>query len=263
VEVLVMVDMPKSAGEPAQPVLERAFRVLQTLGAAERPLSLTSLSVRSGLPKSTVLRLTRTLVGLGALERCAEGWYTIGLGLWELATLAPRAEGIRAAALPFMRELHAAAGQHVVLAVLDRTDAVVIELLSARGAVRTAYRVGGRLPLHATAVGQCLLAHAPASLQEQVLVGDLVMAQENVTISPHQLRARLAAARGDGVAVVSCAMPEGHTAVAGPVFDRQGRVTAALAVVVPSPGCNVTALRTAVTATCSALSRANRGADHP
>ncbi|MFJ8959806.1 IclR family transcriptional regulator [Lentzea sp. NPDC102401] len=253
-----MVDELKAAREPGQPMLERAFRVLRTLGAADRPLSLTSLSARSGLPKSTVLRMTRTLVGLGMLERCTEGWYTIGLGLWELATQAPRAEEIRATVLPSMWELHTTIGQHVVLGVLDGTEAVVIERLSAQGAVKTLYRLGGRLPLHATAVGQCLLANAPIGLQEQVLAGRLVTAPENEAMCSQRLRTRLAAVRNDGVAVVSHVMPEGHTAVAAPVLDGQGRVRAALAVIVPSPGCNVVALRAAVTASCHALNRAIR-----
>ncbi|MET9227807.1 IclR family transcriptional regulator [Lentzea sp. NPDC003310] len=249
------MDETKTIGEP---VLERAFRVLRTFGAEQRPLSLTSLSARSGLPKSTVLRLTRTLVRLGALERCAEGGYTIGLGLWELATLAPRAEGLRARALPFMRDLHVSTGQHVVLSVLDGVEAVITEMMSAPGAVRTRHRVGSRFPLHATAQGQSLLANGPVVLQEQVLAGELVPVPENVPTCPQRLRARLASVRNQGVAVVSCAVPEAHTAVAAPVVDQGGRAIASLAVVVRSPGCNVPALRAAVMATCNAMNQSIR-----
>ncbi|MCR3750092.1 transcriptional regulator, IclR family [Lentzea californiensis] len=249
------VNETKTIGEP---VLERAFRVLRTFGAERRPLSLTSLSARSGLPKSTVLRLTRTLVRLGALERCAEGGYTIGLGLWELATLAPRAEGLRVRAFPFMRELHGVTGQHVVLSVLDGVEAVMTELLSAPDAVRMPYRVGSRSPLYATAQGQCLLANGPATLQEQVLAGELLAVPENVPTCPQRLRSRLAAVRSEGVAVVSCAVPEAHTAVSAPVVDHRGQVIASLAVVVRAPGCNVPALRTAVMATCHAVNQSIR-----
>lgn len=256
-EVRADVDETKPVGEP---VLERAFRVLRTFGAEQRPLTLTSLSARSGLPKSTVLRLTRTLVRLGALERCAEGGYTIGLGLWELATLAPRVEALRGRALPFMRELHGVTEQHVVLSVLDGVEAVTTELLSAPGAVRIPYRLGSRFPLHATAQGQCLLAHSPATLQEQVLSSELVAVPENVPTCPRRLRTRLAAVRNEGVAVVSCAVPEAHTAVAAPVVDRRGLVIASLTVVVRAPGCNVPALRSAVVAACQGLNQSIRSA---
>ena len=52
-----------------------------------------------------------------------------------------------------------ATGQHVLLAVRDGREAVPAERLSAHGAGRVRYRVGGRMPLHCTGVGLVLLAH--------------------------------------------------------------------------------------------------------
>ena len=65
----------------------------------------------------------------------------------------------RAAALPFMEDLHRVTGQHILLAVRDGHEAVLVERLSARDAAAVKYRVGGRLPLTETGIGIALLAH--------------------------------------------------------------------------------------------------------
>ena len=101
------------------------------------------------------------------------GEYMVGLRLLEVASLAPRGHGLRATALPYMEDLHHATGQHVLLAVRDGHEAILVERLSARRAGRVLYRVGGRMPLHSTGVGLVLLAHAPRQVQDEVLAGSL------------------------------------------------------------------------------------------
>lgn len=79
--------------------------------------------------------------------------FVIGLRLLEIASLAPRGHGLRQTALPYMEDLYVVFHQHVLLAVRDGTEAVLVERLSARGAAKVLYQVGGRMPLHATGVG--------------------------------------------------------------------------------------------------------------
>jgi len=241
-----------------EPVLDRAFRLLASFGPADRSLSLTSMSVRSDVPKSSALRIARQLVACGALERLEDGDFVVGLRLLEIASLAPRGHGLRETALPYMEDLHVATGQHVLLAVRDGSEAVLVERLSARGAARVLYRVGGRMPLHATGVGLCLLAHAPSSLQDQVLAGDLSLHPENRSLTPNQLRTTLAGVRRDGVAVASRPDPSPMTSVAAPILGPRDEVIAALSVVTPSADVDPIALRPAVTAVCRAISRAMR-----
>jgi DNA-binding IclR family transcriptional regulator len=238
------------------PVIERAFRLLTAFGPADRSLSLASLSVRSGLPKSSALRLARKLIDVGALERLDDGDYVIGLGLLEIASLAPRGHGLRTAALPFMEDLHAVTHQHVLLAVRDGTEAVLVERLSARHSGKTLYRVGGRLPLFATGVGLCLLAHAPAELQNTVLADDLTLVPENRQLTPDELRHQLAQVRNTGIAIVTRPEPEPMTSVAGAVFGSGNKIIAAMSVVTPSASANVTALHPVVAAVCRAATRA-------
>jgi DNA-binding IclR family transcriptional regulator len=264
-----------------EPVLDRAFRILGAFGPAHRTLSLTSLSVRAGLPKATTLRLARKLVEWGALERTEDGEYTVGLRLLEVASLAPRGHGLRATALPYLEDLHHATGQHVLLAVRDGHEAVLVERLSARGAGRVLYRVGGRMPLHSTGVGLVLLAHAPLSVQEEVLARpipcpDRALARPipwpdralaGCVPGPDlDLRARLATVRHDGVAIMSRPRPEPMTSVACPITDQsragqpragaQRSVVAAVSVITRSEQIEPAVLTPAVIAVARAISRA-------
>jgi DNA-binding IclR family transcriptional regulator len=249
---------PARGGKPArgEPVLDRAFRIITAFGPAHRSLSLAALSTRAGLPKATALRLARKLMEWGALERAANGEYVVGLRLLEVASLAPRGHGLRATALPYLEDLHHATGEHVLLAVRDGEQAVLIERLSARGAGRVMYRVGGRLPLHSTGVGLVLLAHAPVALQNEVISGDLTLRPENITRTPRELRAQLAAVRQHGTAVMSRQWPEPVTSVAAPILGRQGAPIAALSVVTLSAHAAPASLTPAVIAVARAISRA-------
>jgi DNA-binding IclR family transcriptional regulator len=238
-----------------EPVLDRAFRILGSFGPDDRSLTLTSLSARAALPAPSALRIARRLVELGALERDEDGRYSVGLRLLEIASLAPRGHGLRGTALPYLEDLHHATGQHVLLAVRDGHEAILVERLSAHRAGRVLYRIGGRMPMHATGVGLVLLAHAPVQVQDEVLAGDLTVEPGHPLQSEHELRVRLAAVRRDGVAVASRKQPEPMTSVAAPVLNN-GRVVAALSVVAQSGNLQPTALTPAVVAVARAVSRA-------
>ena len=128
-EVLAARGRRPTQGEP---LLDRAFRILTAFGPDHRSLSLTALSLRAGLPKASALRITRKLVEWGALERAENGEYVVGLRLLEVASLAPRGHGLRATALPYLEDLHHSTGQHVLLAVREGREAILVERLSAR-----------------------------------------------------------------------------------------------------------------------------------
>jgi DNA-binding IclR family transcriptional regulator len=245
-------------GRPAQgePLLDRAFRILTAFGPDHRSLSLTALSLRAGLPKASALRISRKLVEWGALERADNGEYVVGLRLLEVASLAPRGHGLRATALPYMEDLHHSTGQHVLLAVRDGPEAILVERLSARRAGRVLYRVGGRMPLHSTGVGLVLLAFAPPQVQDEVLATDLTLRPENTWRSDNDLRIQLAEIRRQGVAVASRQWPEPVTSAAAPITGHRGTTVAAISVVSSSEQLEPATLRPAVVAIGRAISRA-------
>jgi DNA-binding IclR family transcriptional regulator len=241
------------SGRPTvgEPILERAFRLLRTFGDGE-VLTLHQLSARAGLPKSTALRIANQLVAVGALERREDGGYVIGLHLLELASLAPRGHGLRAAALPVMEDLHHVTRQHILLAVRDGEEGVLVERLSAVDATAVKYRVGGRMPLGETGIGLALLAHAPESVRAACL---------ERAADPARFRRLLAMTRTEGVCALSgpnplATGPEVISTVAAPILDRSGEPLGAISLVSPGPGGAHVANRVAIRAASLTIARA-------
>ncbi len=237
------------------PVVDRALSLLAAFDAAHRSLTLGELSRRTGIPTSSTLRLASRLVAWGALERDDDGRFTVGLRLWEVASLAPRGHGLRQVAMPFMGDLEEVTRQHVLLAVRDGTEALLVERLSSHQAMEVLYRVGGRLPLHSTGVGLVLLAFADSGFQESLLAEPLVHQPENVPVSAAALRRTLAEIRRDGLATFRRRAPEPLVSVAAPIFGADDRVSAALSVVVPQENAEPRLLGPAVRTAARAISR--------
>lgn len=249
---------PRARGRrPPQgdPVIDRAFSLLAAFDADHRVLTLGQLSARSGIPLSSTLRLARRLSAWGALERGADGRFTIGVRLWEVASLAPRGQGLKQVALPFMGDLEQVTHQHVLLAVRDGSDALLVERLSARKAMPVLYRVGGRLPLHSTGVGLVLLAYADPAFQEELLARPLVHEPEKVPVSPAALRRTLAEVRREGQATLRRRVPQPLVSVAAPIFGPDDKITAALSVLLPEENAEPRLLAPALRTAARSISR--------
>lgn len=238
------------------PVVERAFALLAAFDADHRRLMLSELSNRTGTPLSSTYRLAEQLIRCGALERDDSGRYSIGVRLYEMASLAPRSHGLREVALPYMGDLAEATREHVLLAVLDGDSAVLVERLSGHKAMRVLYRVGGRMPLHSTAVGQVLLALSPAQFQEEYLQRPLYCQPEQKMMPADELRHALANARQERAVVVRRSpAPEATLAVATPIFGGGRSPVAALSLVVPDGSVDAQRLIPALQTTALAISR--------
>lgn len=210
-----------------------ASRALLVLGAFEPSapvLTLSQLSRRSGLPLTTTHRLVRDLVAWGALDRQADGAYVVGRRLWALGLLAPVSRGLRDVSLPFLQDLSATTGENAHVAVRDGTWALYVERISGRQSVPIVSRSGSRLPLHATAVGKVLLAHAPGDVLDEVLRRPRRVTAQTV-VEPGRLLRQLANVRRRGYALTSEEMSTGTASVAVPVVDGTGQVLAALGIV--------------------------------
>jgi DNA-binding IclR family transcriptional regulator len=251
-------DSPPTRGKrpkQGEPVIDRALSLLAVFSDRRRALTLSELARYADMPAPTALRLIARLVAWGALERLDDGRYVVGVRLWEVASLSPRGHGVREIALPYLEDLFEVTRHHVLLAVRDNEEAVLIERLSAKDATEVAYRVGGRAPLRSTAVGLVLLAGADQQFQEAILA----KAPENepgVAPMPEgQVRRTLSDVRRTGTAMIRRTMPSRTVSVASPIFDAQGSVVAALSIVVPDGSTPPNVLAPAVRAAARAVSR--------
>jgi DNA-binding IclR family transcriptional regulator len=205
--------MPPTS-EPGRSVSSRLLQVLFAFRPGHTRLTLAGLARRTGMHQATVRRLAIELVAAGALDRAPDGTLTVGTRLWQLGTLAPLTEPLRTVALPFMEDLYTALQQHVQLAVLEGSEAVIVERMSRPDAVGLVSGVGGGLPLHCSAVGKVLLAHGDAGLFDAVVERGLDRFTPQTIIDPLHLRRELGDCRRTGTAIVRGELTPGADSVA-------------------------------------------------
>ncbi|MFC9664077.1 IclR family transcriptional regulator [Nocardia sp. NPDC127606] len=215
-------------------MLEKATSILDAFAGNRVSMSLSDLARATGLPASTVHRLGGELVAWGGLERTEDGGYAVGLRLWEISTRSWYSHGLREVSMPYLRDLFDLTRQHVQLAVIDGNDVLLIEKISDPRAVGTVGKPGGRLPLHATAIGKALLAASDLDVQANILGRPLVAYTPNTVTAARILSREVAQARDRGFALSSEELTEGVVSCAAAVVGLGAVSAAAISVVMPA-----------------------------
>lgn len=246
-----------SSGETT---LSRATRVLEVFGPEASSLTASDISRRTGIPMASTHRLVGQMVQLGLLQKGPDKLLRVGVRLWELGWRSTAALGLRNVAMPYLEDLQSVVRQHTQLAVLEGTDVLYIERLSARGRTTVNItRVAGRLPAHACSSGLVLLASAPTELQEEILASPHLRAYTARTITDSsELRRQLAETRCRGAAAQAGAVHLDAAGVAAPIRDHSNAVVAAVSVIVPNTSADIAAVTPAVRATALSITRALR-----
>ncbi|WP_280426652.1 IclR family transcriptional regulator [Nocardia carnea] len=237
-------------------VLEKVTKILEAFAGNRVTMTLSELSRATDLPASTVHRLAGELVTWGGLERTEEGEYAVGLRLWEIAARSPRSLDLRESAMPFLQDLFDDTRQHVQLAVLDGSDALLLEKISGPHAIYTIGRPGGRLPLHASAVGKVLLATSSAECQERFLARRLTAYTPQTITSARTLVRQLAHVRDRGFAVSAEELSSGVVSCAAAVTGPGQEPLGAVSVLMPAESGPPRRWSQVVTAAAAAISGA-------
>lgn len=151
--------------------LERGLGILRAFRLGSSTLKNGEIAERTGLSKSTVSRLTATLVASGFLQYDAHAsTYRLGSPLLSLGHSVKEGSWVLREALPIMREM--AEGQliNVGLAVPDGLEMVYLESVRRERSTFTRHIVSGfRLPIELTALGRAYLASLDAAALQALL----------------------------------------------------------------------------------------------
>ncbi|GAA1886383.1 hypothetical protein GCM10009715_35640 [Paeniglutamicibacter psychrophenolicus] len=152
-------------------VVERIVKLLSAFGCSTPALSMSELFRATSLPSSTTHRLATELLAAGSLDRDAEGRCGIRVKMWELAARSNPVEEFRRRGLPMLAGIHEAVRQHVSLSIPSFEDFTVLylERLDKIGVVVNLAEIAGRLDMHSTPAGLCMVAHAPHHIQAELL----------------------------------------------------------------------------------------------
>ena len=210
-------------------VLQRANLLLDAFSPQHRYLTLSSIVMRTGLPKSTVHRTAQQMTALGWLIY-EEGRYSLGTRMFELAGLSSVRHELREAALPYMEDLYEATHITLHLGVRVGHEVLYVEKIGGHDRITELSQVGGRMPLYCTGLGKSLLAFSPESVLEDVLSRGLVKRTQATITSPTQLRRELNTIAETSVSFDREESCVGVCCVAAPIYGPDRSVIAAMSV---------------------------------
>jgi DNA-binding IclR family transcriptional regulator len=243
-------------------VLGKAVAVLRAFRIDDRYLPLAELVRRTGLPKGTVHRVAGDLVAHRLLDKTPHGYRLAG-GLFELGMRAATERTLIEVAMPYLQDLYERTHETVHLGVREGTEVVYVAKIGGHRQARSPSRTGGRMPMHCTAIGKALLAHADPEVRAAVLAGPLERHTPRTVVAPGLLARQLDQVLEGGIAYEREESTAGLLCVAAPVLDTDGTTAlAAISVTGPvgrfRPESHENAVRASASALGSMLARRHR-----
>ncbi|MER2048332.1 MAG: IclR family transcriptional regulator [Solibacillus sp.] len=185
----------------------------------------------SGIPKSSVYRMLRSLEEMEFLEKGSDSKYRLGLLFLKFGQLVLGRIDLRKVAYPFMHELHNDVKEAINLIVKDGDEAIYIEKIDTKQKVRLYTSIGRKSPLYAGACSRAILSFLPDSEVETYLESINPKSFANGTITEKdKIYETIKQARIDGY-TISHSELENHTAaIAAPIFNHNGEVIAGISI---------------------------------
>jgi DNA-binding IclR family transcriptional regulator len=152
---------PKSAPDGGVAAVDRAFAILSVFDNNRGALPLAEIARRTGLYKSTILRLLSSLERAGFVRRLVDGQYSIGHEPLRLAQIYQASFRLRDAIYPVLELLTEETGETASFYVIENDSRVVLFRVEPKRAVRFSIHEGDRFPLYAGASGKVLRAFGP------------------------------------------------------------------------------------------------------
>lgn len=215
--------------------LEKGLRLLGLFDAEHQQWGLRELREATGEPKTTVLRLTKTLEKLGYLARDPHtGRLRLGPSMLKLSYVnSPHNELVRLA-VPHMRRLSEVTSQPVDLTVqIDRRSLMTLYDVAPRF-LRPQAPIGRIThPELATAAHKIFTAFGPQESWDEVIVEVKRPLTEHSPTEAARLREQLLCVREEGAAFDIGESSMELIGVGAPVFGLDGDVCAVLSVVSP------------------------------
>ena len=188
------------------------------------------------MAKSSTHDLMSSLAKLGFLNKTEDSRYRLGWRLVTLSEVLLATTELRQEAHPVMEELAVQYQETIHLAVLDDTQAVYVDKLEGRQAVRVELTsLGARLYAHCSALGKVLLAYSSEEEVKRIIqTAGLPRFTPNTITDEEELGQNLAKIRRQGFAYDMEEILPDLCCVAAPIYNHLGHVIAAISMSIPA-----------------------------
>jgi DNA-binding IclR family transcriptional regulator len=216
--------------------VKRALDVLSCFTLEVPELSLVEICAQTGLPKATVHRLLATLAQADYIVQDPDtSVYRLGHKFLVMGAIARGQINYLNKAEPIFQQLVPEIDETIAVASLDGDHHVCTLVVEPERPVRVTTTIGVRRPCYFGAAGLVLLAYQPDSVLDEILPSGKLEAFTVWSITDaDDYRRRLYSIREHGYAIEKGEAFPDVTALAAPIFDFQGVVVAAAAIVAPT-----------------------------
>jgi IclR family transcriptional regulator, KDG regulon repressor len=216
--------------------LDRGLKILLILGENGGPLGVNEVSRRLAIDKSTTYRIMSTLCGQGFIEQDPETRkYQLGLRVIEVSALKLGSIKLLKIARPVMQGLMVQSRETAHLAIHVEGEVMYLDSEQHGGIITVTTTVGGKAPMHSSAVGKALLLGLPSEEVGRILaVKGLQRFTEATIVDPRALHQHLLQCREQGFGFDNEETNTGVRCLAAPVFDHRGDVVAAVGISGPT-----------------------------
>jgi DNA-binding IclR family transcriptional regulator len=231
--------------------------ILKALASGGGELPLKGLAAATGMPRAKVHRYLASLRGTGLIDQDAEtGHYRIGaaaisIGLVGLGRTSPMRQVQDA--LPRLRD---AIGETVTAAIWGDHGPTIVAMEESDHPVTMNVRMGSVLPLLSSVIGRVFLAYMPEATTRPLVAAE--RARPSGLPTKAELTGLLADIRRRNVSWAQSPLLPGVDAIAAPVFDFRGKLTAVICAVGRTEAMRTTASSAAV----KAMEKAARELSH-
>lgn len=149
----------------------RSLAVLEAFRSARRPLTLSELARIAQLPVSTCHGVVRALEHHGFLYFLSPREAYPTRRLWDMASVIEAHDPIAQRLAPALQALRDETGETVILGTRQHDQVLYLQVVESAQSIRYSSRAGEHKPLHASAIGKCLLASLPAAELDTWLKG--------------------------------------------------------------------------------------------
>lgn len=215
--------------------VERALDVLLCFSRQTPELSLTEISERIGIHKSTVHRMLATLEAKRFVERDkSTGAYRLGINTLQMAYLTLNHNDLRHLAARYLRQLSEQYRETVNLSILDGSDVIYLDVVESPQRVKLAAAIGQRLPAFCTASGKAILAFSSKEVVQEILDQGMHQYTQCTLDSPKKFFNNMHETRQRGFAISMEEYEEGINAIAAPIVNQKDLPIASVAIAGPS-----------------------------
>ena len=210
--------------------LARGLIVIQAFTQQTPQMTISQLSVKTGLSRAAVRRCLYTLTKLGFAGAEDGTRYALKPRMLTLSNTYTASNALSTSAQPILERMSSAYHESFSVATLDGDEIVYIARTHVAARVMSVdLHIGSRLPAYCTSMGRVLLAYQSSEHLEKYVERVVLTPRTTRTVtSVDKLVMLLRNVRRNGYALVDQELEVGLRSLAVPVFAPSGRVVATL-----------------------------------